>query len=244
VDLRTRRDEASPSDWIRVYIDSSHDRRTAYEFAVNPVGVKQDRYWFGDTTSDPTWDAVWDVSVTTDSLGWKAEFRSPFSQLRFDPGRSDAFGFAVVREIGRLNETPSWPLITKSRPGFVSQFGELGGLTRILGNKRVEVMPYLVGTARTQPVLPGDPLVKSSDPGGSCGHDNADQAEPLSPECERQPERREGCPNRRPTEDHCRPPLGDFVHRSTPHLSVDRHSRSPALLSEAQRYHSAFSHGL
>ena len=40
----TRRDENSPSDWIRVMVDSYRDRRTAYEFAVNAVGVKQDRY--------------------------------------------------------------------------------------------------------------------------------------------------------------------------------------------------------
>ena len=38
----TRRDDDSPSDWIRVMIDSYHDRRTAYEFAVNPAGVKAD----------------------------------------------------------------------------------------------------------------------------------------------------------------------------------------------------------
>src|SRR5438128_1277936 len=55
----TRRDEDAPSDWIRVFIDSYHDRRTAYEFAVNPDGVKQDRYWFNDTNNDKSWDAVW-----------------------------------------------------------------------------------------------------------------------------------------------------------------------------------------
>jgi len=42
----TRRDGDSPSDWVRVLIDSYHDRRTAYEFAVNPDGVKQDGYWY------------------------------------------------------------------------------------------------------------------------------------------------------------------------------------------------------
>jgi hypothetical protein len=36
----TRRDTHSPSDWVAVLIDSYHDRRTAYEFSVNPVGVK------------------------------------------------------------------------------------------------------------------------------------------------------------------------------------------------------------
>src|SRR4051812_13994044 len=59
----TRRDGASPSDWIRVLIDSYHDHRTAYEFAVNPAGVKQDRYWFNDNSHDDSWDAVWDVAV-------------------------------------------------------------------------------------------------------------------------------------------------------------------------------------
>ena len=63
VGILTRRDDGSPSDWIRVMIDSYSDKRTAYEFAVNAAGVKQDRYWFADTNSDSSWDAVWDVAV-------------------------------------------------------------------------------------------------------------------------------------------------------------------------------------
>ena len=39
----TRRDSYSPSDWVAVVIDSYHDKRTAYEFSVNPAGVKQDK---------------------------------------------------------------------------------------------------------------------------------------------------------------------------------------------------------
>src|SRR5262249_51156435 len=85
----TRRDGDSPSDWIRVFVDSYHDRRTAYEFAVNPAGVKQDRYWYNDTNRDDSWDAVWDVKVSTDESGWTAEFRIPFSQLRFTPSESN-----------------------------------------------------------------------------------------------------------------------------------------------------------
>src|SRR6187397_1172377 len=76
----TRRDGDSPSDWIRVLIDSYHDRRTAYEFAVNPSGVKQDRYWFNDNNRDDSWDAVWDVKVSRDESGWTADFKIPFSQ--------------------------------------------------------------------------------------------------------------------------------------------------------------------
>ena len=36
VGLRTRRDTDSSSDWIKVIVDSFHDRRTAFEFGVNP----------------------------------------------------------------------------------------------------------------------------------------------------------------------------------------------------------------
>src|SRR5689334_16739464 len=48
VSYLTRRDFRSAGDWIHVYIDSYHDRRTAYEFAVNASGVKLDRYWYND----------------------------------------------------------------------------------------------------------------------------------------------------------------------------------------------------
>ena len=63
VGILTRRDQRSPSDWIRIVVDSYFDRRSAYEFGVNPVGVKTDRYYFNDGQSDDSWDAVWDVEV-------------------------------------------------------------------------------------------------------------------------------------------------------------------------------------
>ena len=166
----TRRDTDSPSDWIRVLVDSYHDRRTAYEFAVNPSGVKQDRYWFNDNNSDIGWDAVWDVAVTVDATGWVAEFRIPFSQLRFSPGKASAFGFAVMRQIGRLNETSSWPLVPRSATGYVSSFGELGGLTLTRSPKRLELMPYALADL-TRQTTEGNPLVQPSDPGASFGVD-------------------------------------------------------------------------
>ncbi len=172
VGILTRRDNYSPSDWIRVIIDSYHDRRTAYEFAVNPVGVKQDIYYFNDGNSDRGWDAVWDVAVTKNAEGWRAEFRIPFSQLRFPASENPTFGFAVMRQIGRLNETESWPLIAKSRNGFVSQFGQLNGLTLSRSPKRLELMPYTVADLSTVPApTDGNPLVDRTNPGAQMGLD-------------------------------------------------------------------------
>jgi Domain of unknown function (DUF5916) len=166
----TRRDNESPGDWLRILIDSYHDRRTAYEFGVNPSGVKIDRYWFDDTRRDDSWDAVWDVTVSRDPEGWSAEFRIPFSQLRFNPAQTNTFGLAVTRDIGRLKETSTWPLLSRSANGYVSSFGELGGLSMEASIKRVELVPYMV-TNLTREMPDGNPLVKRSDPGAAVGLD-------------------------------------------------------------------------
>jgi hypothetical protein len=166
----TRRDDESPSDWIRVLIDSYHDRRTAYEFAVNPAGVKQDRYWFNDNEKDESWDAVWDVKVSRDASGWTAEFRIPFSQLRFNPSDTLTFGFAVSRSIGRLNETSTWPLLARSATGYVSSFGELAGLSMRGSPRKLELVPYIVSNLTRQ--RPSDnPLLSSSATDAAVGLD-------------------------------------------------------------------------
>ena len=166
----TRRDSYSPSDWVAVVIDSYHDKRTAFEFSVNPAGVKQDKYYFNDGDEDQGWDAVWDVVVAKRADGWSAEFRIPLSQLRFPPSEKPTFGFALSRQIARLNETSTWPLIAKSTNGIVSQFGELRGLELSKSPKRLELVPYTVGDLSTKPDS-GNPLVKGVDPGASIGLD-------------------------------------------------------------------------
>lgn len=171
VGLLTRRDISSPSDWLHVYIDSYRDRRTAYEFGVNPVGVKRDTYWYSDGQQDTSWDAVWDVAVATTSRGWRAEFRIPFSQLRFRTDGTGTLGFAVARKIGRLNETSTWPLVARSVTGWVSQFGDLTGVELTRPPKRLELVPYTVGQVRTHPDGSDNPLVSSPDPGATLGLD-------------------------------------------------------------------------
>lgn len=170
VGMLTRRDQRSPSDWIKIVVDSYFDRRTAYEFAVNPAGVKTDRYYFNDGASDDSWDAVWDVAITRDAAGWIAEFRIPFSQLRFNNIDGGPVGFAVIREVGRLAETSSWPLLSRNANGFVSQFAELRGLRMSGSPKKLELLPYTLGSYSLNPAS-NNPLRDSRDPSGSLGLD-------------------------------------------------------------------------
>ncbi|MEW6320877.1 MAG: DUF5916 domain-containing protein [Acidobacteriota bacterium] len=171
VGILTRRDQRSPSDWVKVVIDSYFDRRSAYEFAVNPAGVKLDRYYFNDGNSDDSWDAVWDVAVARTREGWTAEFRIPFSQLRFNQSDEGSVGFAVIREIGRLAETSTWPLLSRNANGFVSQFAEVHGLRRSGSPKRFELLPYTLGRVSTRPADPTFPQLDTVRPAGTVGLD-------------------------------------------------------------------------
>lgn len=176
--LLTRRDDSSPSDWVSILVDSFHDKRTAFEFGVNVAGVKQDRYWYNDTNADDSWDAVWDVVTRRTADGWQAEYRIPFSQLRFRGGAVDALGFAATRTIAHVNETSTWPLLARSASGFVSSFGDLRGVERTGPQKRLEVMPFVLAQVQTSPVPAGDPLRSSPNPGATMGLDLKYQVAP------------------------------------------------------------------
>ena len=87
-------------------LDSYHDRRTGYEFVVNPAGVKADYAIYNDGNEDVAWDAVWDVATRIDSLGWTAEYRIPLSQLRYSAkGRRHLRLPGLARPIQRHTET-------------------------------------------------------------------------------------------------------------------------------------------
>ncbi|MDB4891085.1 MAG: hypothetical protein JWL61_2940 [Gemmatimonadetes bacterium] len=140
--LLSRRDVKTASDQLKIMIDSYHDRRTGYEFAVNPAGVKRDIYTFDDSQEDLSWDAVWDVATRIDSLGWTAEFRIPLSQLRYASAAEHQFGIMIVRDIARRNERVSWPLLRRSKPGIASQFADVGGFVGLSSPRRIEISPY------------------------------------------------------------------------------------------------------
>ena len=150
----SRRDVRGPSDQIKLLIDSYDDKRTGYEFAVNPDGVKRDYAITNDHEEDESWNGIWDVATRVDKDGWTAEFRIPLSQLRYAGGDQHTFGFGIWRDIERRNERDSWPLYSPKTNGLVSQLGEVTQLTGITSARRLEVAPYAV-TRNLQRAIPG-----------------------------------------------------------------------------------------
>src|SRR5438445_18457 len=60
--------------------------------------------------------------------------------------------------------------LTRRATGYVSSFGELGGLTMTASPKRLEMLPYTVADL-TRQRAGGNPLVKASSPSGAMGLD-------------------------------------------------------------------------
>lgn len=139
-----RRDVRAPSDQLKVMIDSYHDGRSGFEFAVSPGRVKRDYAMYNDTEEDGTWDGVWDVATTIDSLGWTAEFAIPMSQLSFNNAPVHSIGFAVWRDIDRFKERVSWPLYRMTKNATVSQLGTVTGIGDVGSSHPLEVVPYVV----------------------------------------------------------------------------------------------------
>ena len=162
------------SDWLHVMIDSYRDRRTSFRFSVNPRGVQKDVLEFDDRNGeDLNWDAVWQVATQIDSLGWTAEYRIPFSQLRFggDGKGERIWGFQVMRDIARRNERDSWSPWKTTDPGFVSLEGDLYGLIDIPRPSRLEVVPYVSGKLTREPGNQANPFYKKNDAQPSAGAD-------------------------------------------------------------------------
>src|SRR2546425_4471932 len=153
-----RRDADVSSDYIQVIFDTYHDHIGRLFFWVNPSGVKQDANGLGGG-GDPSWDPVWEVKTNIDSLGWTAEMRIPFSQLRYpETSEEQTWGLQIWRQENRLNELSQWAWWGLEETGGPPRFGHLHGLLIRHAPGRAEVMPYVVGRSANVPGNQSDPF--------------------------------------------------------------------------------------
>jgi len=145
-------------DKVEVLLDTYHDRRNAFRFAVNPLGTQQDAL-ITDEGKDInlSWDGAWISAGRIDAQGYIVEIEIPLTTLRFTEG-IDTWGFNVARIIRRKNEENLWTSWQRSY-GLerVSQAGELSGVGEIKRRRLYEIKPYATGGWRQ-----GVPLVGES----------------------------------------------------------------------------------
>jgi hypothetical protein len=139
-----RRGSIPASDRITIALDPRHDHLTGYAFVTNPSGVQHDYSLFDDTREDGDFEAIWEVATDVNGEGWNAEFRIPFSQIRFNvpEGQQSTWGFQVRRDVRQTSEADLWNAAPRGTQGFVSRFGHLVFSDRLTPPRRVELMPF------------------------------------------------------------------------------------------------------
>jgi len=151
------RDRILGDDRVELILDTFNDRRRAFLFAVNPLGVQADGTMVDatDTRSrgggdgreiDYSPDFVWESRGRLTPEGYEVEIRIPFKSLRFQPDAVQQWGINVVRHVQRSGEAHTWTPVERNAPSFLGQSGLLVDLSGFERGLVLDVNPVL--TAR------------------------------------------------------------------------------------------------
>ena len=150
------RDAIETDDLVGIYLDTFHDRRRAYFFKVNALGVQADEIVTEGQDADASWDTLWHSRGRLVDDGYVVWAAIPFASLRFSSAPSQVWGVALTRYIQRNNEDSYWPYITDRLEGLVPHFAVLEGIDAVGTPSNVELIPHTVFTgARVLDALPG-----------------------------------------------------------------------------------------
>ncbi|HUG39564.1 MAG TPA: DUF5916 domain-containing protein [Longimicrobiales bacterium] len=140
------------TDKLIVRLDPYHNHLDDAWFEVNPAGARGEQF-----NGDASWDPIWEAATRVDSLGWTAEMRIPFSQLRFSPDSVQTWGLQIWRYVDRSNEQNMWAFRRRSEAGGPAFYGHLEGLRIPAQPRQLEVLPYVVAGSRFERAAGGDP---------------------------------------------------------------------------------------
>jgi hypothetical protein len=145
-------DNSLTSDKIALVFDTFRDKNSRTWFELNPDGVKGDHQ-----NGDASYDPVWEGAAKIDSLGWTAEFRIPYSQLRFSRDPQQVWGMQIWRTIDRRNEQDMWAFWRNNEAGGPAYFGTLEGITVNSRPRQIELVPYATSRSKLERARTGDP---------------------------------------------------------------------------------------
>jgi hypothetical protein len=154
------------TDKLIVILDPYHNHIDQAWLEINPVGVRGDQF-----NGDPSWDPIWQGASHVDSLGWTAEMRIPYSQLRFSRDSVQTWGMQIWRYTDRLNEQDMWSFRRKNEAGGAMYFGSVQGLVIEPQPRQLEILPYVESREQFKYALPGDPYHDKSSGRVSAGAD-------------------------------------------------------------------------
>lgn len=165
------RDNIGGDDHVILYLDTFNDRRRAFFFAVNPLGVQQDGVrsegsgsaggGFGGSM-DRSPDYWFESKGRLTGDGYVVEVRIPFKSLRYPGTGPQRWGFQVERRIQRTGYVDTWTDTRLASASFLAQAGTLEGLYDLRRGVVFEAQPFVTASANGERVAPGGEFRRES----------------------------------------------------------------------------------
>ena len=140
-------------DNIAVFLDTRNDRRSAIELRVNPRGIQGDAV-FNDANSNEDFspDFYYDTAAAIDDHGWTAEYRIPFTSLRYGSADPQTWNILVWRNYPRdfryaFHSAP----LPRGSSCVVCFAHPLTGLTQLPEAGHVVAAPYVTAQQNARP---------------------------------------------------------------------------------------------
>jgi hypothetical protein len=143
-------------DNIAVFLDTRNDRRTALELRVNPRGIQGDGiYNDAGPIEDFSPDYFYDTAAKIDAGGWSAEYRIPFSSLRYDNNSEQKWNILIWRNYPRdFRYAYQSVRVPRSANCYICNVQPIVGLTNLPSAGHMVAAPYITGQQVSQPSGP------------------------------------------------------------------------------------------
>ena len=145
---RAARDDIGGDDHVLLFLDTFMDRRRAFVFGVNPLGIQMDGIRSeggggGGGGMDRNPDFYFESAGRITDEGWVAELRIPFSSLRLSGTGPQEWGFNVQRVSQRTGYTDTWADTRRAGASQLRQAGTLTGLRDLDLGIVFEAQPFM-----------------------------------------------------------------------------------------------------
>ncbi len=139
-----KRDDIFNDDYVGILFDTFNDKRKAYEFDFNPLGIQADGIWTDGQGEDFSLDIVVESKGLVTNDGYTIEVAIPFKSIRYVGGKNALWGVHFWRRIKRFNnELDMWMPISRDISSWLAQAGHLTGFEGLSAERTLELIPSL-----------------------------------------------------------------------------------------------------
>ena len=167
------RDRIDSDDYIQLLIDPYNDRRRAFIFGMNPLGVQSDGtrtdggasgapnargQTFGGNPPaniDLSMDFVFDSKGRVTESGYEIEARIPLTSIRFQGTDPQDWAFQVIRFVQHSGYQQTWTPARRGASSLLTQSGTLAGIAGLQRDQVVEITPEFTSARSGQQLATG-----------------------------------------------------------------------------------------